>query len=156
MKRPMTVAGRTQNKTLTHFYHQWTCYYLVIWDWLFHLVLVMWLCNIVSIPEGRTTAESFDSKYIEVSAILNHKVDDLLVGTLKQIRLNPERKRRGRKPAKPGGLLNMGNKNKKSSNLLMTDLGAGCMTSTKDNALIRMLKIGAKRLSKSCENLLTL
>ena len=88
---------------------------------------------------------------------MNHKVDDLLVGTLKQIRLNPERKRRGRKPAKPGGLLNMGGvKNKKSSNLLMTDLNAGCLTPTKDNALIRMLKIGARRLSKSCENLLTL
>ena len=49
-----------------------------------------------------------------------------------------------------------GVKSKKSSNLLMTDLNAGCLTPTKDNALIRMLKIGARRLSKSCENLLTL
>lgn len=41
--------------------------------------------------EGRHLAQASDCKYIEVSAILNHKVDDLLVGMLKQIRLNLER-----------------------------------------------------------------
>ena len=35
-------------------------------------------------------ADNYDCKFIEVSAILNHKVDDLLVGILKQIRLNYE------------------------------------------------------------------
>jgi len=32
-------------------------------------------------------AKAYGSKYMEVSAILNHKVDDLLVSALKQIRL---------------------------------------------------------------------
>ncbi len=30
-------------------------------------------------------------KYIELSAILNHRVDELLVGIVRQIRLRPER-----------------------------------------------------------------
>jgi len=36
-------------------------------------------------------------KYTEVSAILNHKVDDLLVGIVKQIRLSADQQRRQRK-----------------------------------------------------------
>ena len=36
-------------------------------------------------------ATKYGSKYIEVSAILNHRVDELLVGILRQIRLKPER-----------------------------------------------------------------
>ena len=41
--------------------------------------------------EGRDAAWSLGCKYIEVSAVLNHKVDDLLVGVLSQIKLNCER-----------------------------------------------------------------
>ena len=37
--------------------------------------------------EGHAAASTYDSKYIGVSATLNHKIDDLLVGVLKQIRL---------------------------------------------------------------------
>lgn len=42
--------------------------------------------------EARLLAKEFDCKYIETSAVLNHKVDELLVGILKQIKLklNPE------------------------------------------------------------------
>ncbi len=40
-----------------------------------------------SVSEGKTMAVRYDSKYIEVSAVLNHKVDELLVGILRQIRL---------------------------------------------------------------------
>jgi len=32
-------------------------------------------------------ADTYSSKYIDVSAILNHRVDELLVGVLKQVRL---------------------------------------------------------------------
>ncbi|ESN98662.1 hypothetical protein HELRODRAFT_150050, partial [Helobdella robusta] len=46
--------------------------------------------RIVGKEEGRTLAEMYNSKYIDVSAILNHKVDDLLVGILKQVRLNQQ------------------------------------------------------------------
>ena len=37
--------------------------------------------------EGKSLAKSHGSKYMEVSAILNHRVDELLVSALKQIRL---------------------------------------------------------------------
>ena len=38
-------------------------------------------------PEGRSLAISHDCKYVEVSAALDHNVDTLLVGIVKQIRL---------------------------------------------------------------------
>ncbi|XP_048244689.1 GTP-binding protein RAD-like [Haliotis rufescens] len=41
----------------------------------------------VSADEARLCAESFDCKYAETSAALNHHVDELLVGSLSQIRL---------------------------------------------------------------------
>ncbi|VDI70623.1 Rad and Gem related GTP binding protein 1 [Mytilus galloprovincialis] len=46
----------------------------------------------VSKEEARQLAKEFECKYIETSAVLNHKVDELLVGLLKQIKLklNPE------------------------------------------------------------------
>jgi len=37
--------------------------------------------------EGKSLAKTYGSKYMEVSAILNHRVDELLVSSLKQIRL---------------------------------------------------------------------
>ena len=37
--------------------------------------------------DGRTTADKYGCKYIETSAALNHRVDELLVGVLKQILL---------------------------------------------------------------------
>ena len=36
---------------------------------------------------GKSLATQHDCKYIEISAGLNHKVDELLVGILRQIRL---------------------------------------------------------------------
>ncbi|CAC5359016.1 unnamed protein product [Mytilus coruscus] len=46
----------------------------------------------ISTEEARQIAKDYDCKYIETSAALNHKVDELLVGLLKQIKLklNPE------------------------------------------------------------------
>ncbi|CAC5386169.1 unnamed protein product [Mytilus coruscus] len=46
----------------------------------------------VTKEEARQLAKEFECKYIETSAVLNHKVDELLVGLLKQIKLklNPE------------------------------------------------------------------
>ncbi|ELT91600.1 hypothetical protein CAPTEDRAFT_65790, partial [Capitella teleta] len=38
--------------------------------------------------------QSNDCKYVEVSAALNHKVDELLVGIVKQIRLNSKREKK--------------------------------------------------------------
>lgn len=39
------------------------------------------------LPEGKHLATKRNCKFIEVSALLNHKMDELLVGTLRQIRL---------------------------------------------------------------------
>ncbi len=98
-------------------------------------------------------AETFNCKYIEVSAILNHKVDDLLVGTLKQIRMNP-RHRRGHGGHVGGAMAGEREEEKRNKRMTECDLlqAGRCLTPTKDNILVRMLK-GAKRISKSCENL---
>ena len=37
--------------------------------------------------DAKHVAEIFNCKYIETSATLNHKVDELLIGILKQIKL---------------------------------------------------------------------
>lgn len=44
-------------------------------------------CLACSITEGRSLAYSYNCKYIETSAALNHNVDELLAGVLSQIRL---------------------------------------------------------------------
>jgi len=38
-------------------------------------------------PDGRSAADGYGCKYIETSAALNHRVDELLVGIYKQIML---------------------------------------------------------------------
>ncbi len=43
--------------------------------------------------EGRAAANTYQSKHAEVSTTIDHKIDELLVGILKQIRLTPERQR---------------------------------------------------------------
>ncbi|XP_076658497.1 uncharacterized protein LOC143362331 isoform X1 [Halictus rubicundus] len=52
--------------------------------------------RLVSTSEGKSMATSYDCKFIETSVMINHNVDELLVGLLTQIRLkleNPERTR---------------------------------------------------------------
>lgn len=49
--------------------------------------------------DGKTMATRYDVKYIEVSAVLNHKIDDLLAGILQQIRLKEKRLNKIRKKA---------------------------------------------------------
>jgi len=64
-------------------------------------------CDVIT--DGKSLAKSYGSKYMEVSAILNHKVDDLLVSALKQIRLCSGRRRRQRTADAGGdGLLSPG------------------------------------------------
>jgi Rad/Gem-related GTP binding protein 1 len=54
---------------------------------------------IQSIADGKTMATRYDVKYTEVSAVLNHKVDDLLAGILQQIRLKERRQHKLRRKA---------------------------------------------------------
>ncbi|XP_053402885.1 GTP-binding protein RAD-like [Mercenaria mercenaria] len=44
----------------------------------------------ISQEEGRSAADAYGCKYIELSAALNHHVDELLVGIHKQIKLKSE------------------------------------------------------------------
>lgn len=61
---------------------------------MYYVVIKFALHSDVSffVSEARQIAKDYDCKYIETSAALNHKVDELLVGLLKQIKLklNPE------------------------------------------------------------------
>ena len=55
------------------------------------------------VADGKTAAKEYDCKYIEVSAAIDHKIDELLVGILKQIRLIRqvgEGRRRASEPAR--------------------------------------------------------
>ena len=45
------------------------------------------LTLICAVAEARLVATTFDCKYVETSAALNHYVDELLVGIISQIRL---------------------------------------------------------------------
>ena len=49
------------------------------------------------IAEARSLATSNDCKYVEVSAALDHNVDTLLVGIIKQIRLKVQSEARKNK-----------------------------------------------------------
>ena len=45
------------------------------------------LINLFFISEAQAVAKTYDCKFIETSTVLNHNVDELLVGILSQIRL---------------------------------------------------------------------
>jgi len=100
--------------------------------------------------EGKTLANDNGCKYTEVSAILNHKVDDLLVGILKQIRLSATQQRHHQKHRDRS----------LSSRQTANDVNTtGCLTKTRNRVLAKLLRVGSKRrgqASKSCENLLSL
>lgn len=77
-----------------------------------------------------------ECKYIETSAVLNHKVDDLLVGIVSQIKLNAKRN----------------DKNKKSDS---RSQGPGCVSKSAKGLIERLFK-KPSFVSKSCDNLLVL
>ncbi|CAL1542031.1 unnamed protein product, partial [Lymnaea stagnalis] len=67
--------------------------------WAGPVILVANKCDLVrtrgvSIEEAKSVATTYDCKYIETSVVLNHNVDELLVGVVSQIRLKsaPSRK----------------------------------------------------------------
>ena len=105
------------------------------------------------IADAKTVASSFDCKYTETSGALNHNVDELLVGILKQIRLKQAEKARfsasgGRRKNRLAGNLsvptgksprNLGVPRRKSAGLRVRGL------------LDKMLGVDPK--SKSCDDL---
>ena len=78
-------------------------------------------------------AESYNCKYIEVSVVLRHKMDELLVGVVKQIRLIEKQKQAYRR--------------KQHKDLI-------CCLKGKQSMLGKLL--GTRMESKSCDNLLVL
>ena len=108
----------------------------------------MKLCGDVRRAEGKSLANEHGCKYTEVSAILNHKVDDLLVGILKQIRLNADQRRSQKHRERTS-----------RKQAAENDRTAGCLTKARNRVLAKLLPAGSKRrkqASKSCENLLSL
>jgi hypothetical protein len=94
--------------------------------------------------EGKALAASRDSKFIETSSGIQHNVDELLVGILKQIRLREsrEKKRQLRRGSKGGRSSNNprlhGSRTSLSLTIAREILNKMCMNDSK---------------SKSCENL---
>lgn len=97
--------------------------------------------RIISKQEGKTMAEMYDSKYIDVSAILNHRVDDLLVGMLKQLRFSGRRKTNQTTQ-------HLKQRSRDDSCLM------GCLAKSKGTLIKTFVRQRLPRHSKSCENLL--
>ena len=95
-------------------------------------------------PEGRSAAKTYDCKYIEVSAAIDHRIDELLVGILKQIRLIKERTTKHVKKKKPG-----------TSHSVVDNLDTCCLLRARENVLAKLFR-GEKATSKSCDNLYVL
>lgn len=81
----------------------------------------------------------YGCKYIEVSALLSHKVDDLLVGILRQIRLSEKKQ------------LEEETKHRKSSGITeCMDDSMSCLVSRSRHKVLSRLR---SKPSRSCENL---
>lgn len=103
--------------------------------------------------EGKTAAENYDCKYTEVSAILNHKVDDLLVGILKQIRLTLERSSKQKRDKKKSSSLRQ-TVRQESRDCPETGCLAIARSFHSEGALKRIIR-AARGSTRSCERLFT-
>ncbi|CAB0043693.1 unnamed protein product [Trichogramma brassicae] len=94
----------------------------------------------ISTNEGKQLAASRECKFIETSSGIQHNVDELLVGVLKQIRLRESRDRKLRRQGSKNKIMSklQGSKTALSLNLARELLNKMCMKDSK---------------SKSCENL---
>ncbi|XP_029033767.1 uncharacterized protein LOC114871705 [Osmia bicornis bicornis] len=94
----------------------------------------------ISTNEGKQLATSRECKFIETSSGIQHNVDELLVGVLKQIRLRETRDKKLKRQGSKGKFLSKlhGSKTALSLNLTREILNRMCLNDSK---------------SKSCENL---
>ncbi|XP_053980370.1 uncharacterized protein LOC128877249 isoform X1 [Hylaeus volcanicus] len=94
----------------------------------------------ISSNKGKLLATSRECKFIETSSGMQHNVDELLVGVLKQIRLREMRDKKLKRQGSKGKILSKlhGSKTAVSLNLAREILNKICMNDSK---------------SKSCENL---
>ena len=130
------------------------------------------------VAEGKAAAEEHECKYIEVSAAIDHKIDELLVGILKQIRLIKEQRnvaarRRDERRASRGlgaaaaagaggsgcGVLGVDDDDDDDDEEASARDAAAkfcCPFRASNNTLINKLFGRSKRHVKSCENLYVL
>ncbi|XP_035216166.1 GTP-binding protein GEM-like, partial [Stegodyphus dumicola] len=100
----------------------------------------------IAIEEGKSIACSYECKFIETSAAINHNVDELLVGLVSQIRLKNRQKDEPHRVSKPSS---------PSSSPLRKGGGSvkGTLRSSlRTKGLINRL-LGKGVRSKSCDNL---
>lgn len=98
--------------------------------------ITVWFC----FKEGKQLAASRECKFIETSSGIQHNVDELLVGVLKQIRLRENRDKKLKRQGSKRRILSKlhGSKTALSLNLAREILNKMCLNDSK---------------SKSCENL---
>ncbi|KZC14148.1 PREDICTED: uncharacterized protein LOC107192219 [Dufourea novaeangliae] len=96
--------------------------------------------RVITSNEGKQLATSRECKFIETSSGIQHNVDELLVGVLKQIRLRETRDKKLRRQGSKGKIFSKlhGSKTALSLNLAREILSKMCLNDSK---------------SKSCENL---
>lgn len=104
-------------------------------------------------------AANYDCKYIEVSAAIDHKVDDLLVGILKQIRLVKQRhlhdqQRQAASFSSPSHTASPPFRRGRAETLGEQDAVHCCPITGKHSVLRRLF--GVYFTSKSCDNLYVL
>ena len=105
------------------------------------LILVI-ISNALCLTEGKAAANTYNSKYIEVSAAIDLNIDELLVGVLKQIRLIKKKYQK----CKPSGKLG------RHSNSFREKC---CLLKARENVLAKLFK-GEQHASRSCDNLYVL
>ena len=128
-------------------------------SFFFFLLLIL----LLPFPDAKALASSFDCKYTETSAGLNHNVDELLVGILKQIRLKLAEKARFQRKKRGGGGGGGGGGNGGSAAAAATRRGlasgGGAAVTRRKSAGVRVRGILDKMLgggdskSKSCDDL---
>lgn len=93
-------------------------------------------------------ASAYDCKYTETSGALNHNVDELLVGILKQIRLKSAEKSRCQPPGGKKHLMRLGLSVPTSKNPVARRKSAGARVR---GLLGKMIRGDSK--SKSCDDM---
>lgn len=107
------------------------------------LIFLPLIVSFCLLSDGKALAVSRDCKFIETSSGIQHNVDELLVGILKQIRLRESRDRRQQQQRlNKGGRQLHSSKTSLSLNIAREILNKICMNDISK--------------SKSCENLLVL
>lgn len=110
------------------------------WVLTFGCHLLLYKLNKIYFSDGKALAVSRDCKFIETSSGIQHNVDELLVGILKQIRLRESRDRKQQqKSLKRDNHKLHGSKTSLSLNIAREILQKICMNDISK--------------SKSCENL---